>query len=283
MKQDKVELDVENTFLHNWDVEGTDWYGEALMRNAESAYDETLVVRESASQYDKKIAGSHWVIWYPLGTTDYNGTVTDNYAIAVDIGNKLRGNSTVQIPRIFDQLTATLDAGSQESWKIELIESSGAVSASFISRMQYLDVLKARAFGVPERAVLEGQFGTKAEAQEHGEFAVVVVEMRHNSLCQAINWHIVNRVLGYNYGPQAENTVYISPTPLTDRQKTYYRDLYNQILSNQDGFLSEYDQIDMQALRDRLDIPTQSNDVINPMPLLPSTIQLPTGTQTATG
>ena len=55
-------------------------------------------------------------------------------------------------------------AGSLMWWnEIELLSDSGKGQQPFTDRQKYLDILKVRAFGFPERSILEGQFGTKAD------------------------------------------------------------------------------------------------------------------------
>jgi hypothetical protein len=55
-------LKAKDTILCNINVEGTYWYGRAIMRNIVIPYDGWNTVNETADRYDKKIAGSHWRI-----------------------------------------------------------------------------------------------------------------------------------------------------------------------------------------------------------------------------
>lgn len=267
--QGGVELEIENTFVHAWDVEGTDWYGEALMRSVEAPYDDSQDVRQANSRYDNKVAGSHWVIYYPLGRNVINGTEKDNGEIAEDLLKALKSSGSISIPSGVDPSALIgVTLANPQGWRVELITDGGAASTGFTARQQYLDALKARAFGVPERAVLEGQFGTKAEAEAHGDMAVVIVGMRNEMLWQGVNWHIVNRVLRFNYGEQAENTVWVKPAPLNDAQLTYYRNIYNTVFGNPDGFAVEYGELDMPAIRDKLGLPVIEPQVPTAAPSL---------------
>ena len=108
--------------------------------------------------------------------------------------------------------------------------------------------------GVPERAALEGQFGTKAEAGVHGDFAITNIEMRHKKIVQIINWHVVNHTLRLNWGEKEENTVWIKAWPLNDVVKRYLASVYDKILTSPEAASQELADIDAEALRDRLGI-----------------------------
>jgi len=51
------------------------------------------------------------------------------------------------------------------------MSATNTSQGSFIDRQKYLDALKMRAFGLPERSILEGSHGTKAEADVHADIA----------------------------------------------------------------------------------------------------------------
>jgi hypothetical protein len=224
------------------------------MAVAETAYDQWIACNEGAARYDKKLAGSHWVIHYPLGTSLVGGVETDNFTIAQTIISRLESSGAIAVPRTLAEFTADLNAQTPDAWKIELINDSGGQTA-FNDRMKYLDALKARAFGMPERTVFEGQFGTKAEAEAHADLAIVFMEMRHSIICQQINQHVVNQLLRTNFGPDAEDSVYIQPAPIADLEKSYLQKLYDTILADPNGLMTEIGGIDMESLRDRLGIP----------------------------
>ena len=253
-----VILPIPQTLLMSCDVEGTDWYGQAIMRNAEEAYDSWNCIDKAASRYDERVAGSHWVVYYPLGRSPYNGKETDNFEIAKDILASLRSSGRVAIPTnvdaVVEDLNLTAGAGNQ-GWKIEILSDSGTSQTAFVDRMKYLDSLKVRALGLPERSVLEGQFGTKAESEAHADFAITNMELRHGMAVQDINWHGVNRVLTLNWGRAAANTVFIKPSPIADRTLTFLRTLYQGIIASPDGFALELLNVDLGALKDRLGIP----------------------------
>jgi hypothetical protein len=218
-------------------------------------------VQLAADRYDTKIAGSHWVIHYPVGSSPYNNSDTDvnNYDIAVDILNKLVASGKIVIPRKISQYIEDLNTvKAEDAWKIEILSDAGKGATQFIERMKYLDALKARGIGTPERAVFEGQFGTKAESEAQADFAIVNIESRHLLVTQAVNDQIVDLALDLNWGRNARGTVFIKPIPLTDEKKKWLQELYLNFLSNPDIMADEFTNVDMATLRKKIAVPEES-------------------------
>lgn len=257
-----IRLETQDTLLVSFDVEGTDWYGEAVMRAAEKAYDAWNEVERVSARYDRKIAGSHWVIYYPLGSSDFEGSERPNSFIAQEILNNLYSSGSVIVPSRISDVVDDLNANAPNAWNIELMTDSGTARSSFIDRARYLDSLKARALGVPERSVLEGQFGTKAEAEAHADFALTNIELRHQELVDTYNWHWVNQWLRLNWGPQAENTVKIVVSPLSDFRRGVIRKVYETLLANPEALAQEISVIDMEALREKMGIPIMAPEAM---------------------
>lgn len=261
-KQGDIRLELPESLLVNIDVEGTYWYGEPKMKVVETAYNNWNYCNDAAVRYDKKLAGAHWIIHYPLGKTTIDGVETDNFDIAKRVLSQLQSSGQIVVPRTVEDMIrdANEQAGGDTAWKIELLSAYPTSNVAFIDRLKYLDAMMARAMGMPERAVLEGQFGTKAESEAHADFAISNMELRHQIIVQHYNWHLVNQLLRINYGAQAENTVYVQVAPITDLAMQYLREVYKTFLANTEGFAAESNNIDTQSLRDQLGIPTLSAD-----------------------
>lgn len=254
--KNQYSLDSAKCLLLNQNVEGANLYGQGFMACAEMPYDKWLQVEDAANRYDRKMAGAHWVIGYPLGNSEINGKTVDNFDVARHIGEALKASSTTVIPTTLSARIDSLNENSQtgeELWYIKLLADSGG-QTTFIERQKYFDALKVRALGLPERSVLEGQFGTKAESEIHGDWAIMGAMVSHSDILQTVNWHAVNQVLNLNYGPDAENTVYLKPTPLMDADKEFLQDLYKTILASSIG-AAEIPTIDLEAYKQKLGIP----------------------------
>ena len=264
-----VVLNIDQSLLINDGVEGTDWRGAPRIEATEGPWRAHVKVEAASERYDDKTAGAFWVVHYPLGTSKINGTDTDNFEIAKDLIAKLKSSGSLVVPRSMDDTVGVLnDQAKEPAWKIELLSDSGASSTHFVQRQKYLDSLIVRSLGFTERSVLEGQFGTKAEAGEHADLAITGVEEFTGSIVEQLNWHGVNRLLRWNFGSRFENQVRITPQPIVDSEKEFLRDVYRGILSS-NMQAEEYDRIDRDSVRQRLNIPSEAateNDDLLPEP-----------------
>lgn len=253
-----IDIPVETALHVAFDVEGTDWYGEPSMAAMERVHDDALEVEKSCRRYHRKIAGTFWIITYPIGKSFYDGQEIDNFEVARRIINSLQSSGCVTVPRSVKAFldVANAKSASDEAWSIELKTDSSAGQAAFTERSSYLDKLKARALGFPERSVLEGQYGTKADADVHSDFAIAGQELRHITLCQAYSWHLVNQLLEIEYGPDARNTVWVRPMPLTDSSRSVLKDVYKTLLGSPEGQAQIASRIDVDVLAERIGIPT---------------------------
>lgn len=262
LRNSGVELGMQNSLLVNQDVEGTNWYGTSTFEAVEGPYDDWNKTNRAANEYAEKIAGSHWIIWYPVGKTEMNGVMTENSMIANAILSTLQANGSFAIPKQVQGFVDDLNKNSGKAWEIDLKETNTATNASYNDRLGYCDKLKVRAFGLPERAVIEGEFGTKAEAEAHADFALVAMELRHKLICQQFNWHLINQILRMNFGPEAENTVVIKPAPVVDATLQLLRTLYTAFFATPEGAATESQQVNWKSIRERLGVPTLKDEEI---------------------
>jgi hypothetical protein len=143
------------------------------------------------------------------------------------------------------------------AWKIELISVSGTSESSFVGRQRYLDGLKSRALGFPERAVLEGQYGTKAEAEAHADFAIDNMQMFLTESVDQLNKWPVRFLLEVNHGQDFVGHVKLVAAPLTDVRRSQLRSLYMRYFDSPQGQAEESDAVDFDTIREELSIPTR--------------------------
>lgn len=251
-------LSITNSLLINQNVEGTYFYGESDMAAIETAYDRWIVTDRSNVKYDQKVSGAHWVVHYPEGVSELNGVTLDNYLVAKQFLQQLEGSGSIAVPStVLNTMTDITDADNDEAWRIELVAAPSA-QGEFSTRMSYLDALMVRAGGFPERAILEGQYGTKAEAGEHADFAIALLDMKNRHIIDLINWHLVNPMLRLNLGMSSENKAFITVAPIADDKRDLLKQIYMAALANPGIGSTLYQQMDMKAIREQLQIP--SND-----------------------
>lgn len=253
----------------NFQVEGTDWYGTSVFKSLQKIIDSWNAVEATATRYDKKIAGAAWVVYYPVGITTWRGKETPNDEIAIQILSTLEASGGVVIPdELQDWVDDAIDREAKGKWRIELMSADSATHMSFIDRQKYLDALKMRAFGFPERAILEGKHGTKEEADVHGDVALSIVDSKHRLLCNQLNTGPVEKILTVNFGKKWGRAVCVKPAPLVDSQFATIKEFYRLLLQTPDTLLQEAQNIDTKAMRDELGVPSSGvNKPIEPMPL----------------
>lgn len=258
-----INLDLQQSLLYCIDYEGTNWYGNSVMRIAEMPHRYATIANKAAMRYDLKIAGSHWVISYPIGTSPYGpGKVeTDNFLIAQDIIRTLESSGAVAIPTMLASYISDLNAvggefaSEKRDWRVEILSDNSAGAQSFDSRLRYLDSLKFRAFGLPERSATEGQFGTKAESETQIDFALTHIMFRGDMFCQQSNTGLTNLLLQLNYGPKSEGTVFIKQKPLTDEAKNRIFQIYMKLLELPTAEPQEVARLDFNEMAKKLELP----------------------------
>jgi hypothetical protein len=268
LKQAKVSLPASNCLLFSFRVEGTDWYGAPLLENARDTWQDWRECSAGAGRYDRKVAGVHWVVRFPNGeSTDELGRLRANHEIARDFLATLESSGSIAIP---DRLVAAVDALNidQGQWQIQLVEDHGGRQPTFCERLRYLDSLLARSLLIPERSVLEGQYGTKAEAGEQIDLALTQADLQHRYVTRVVNWHAVDQLLALNFGESARGKVRLKAAPIRDAKLQYVKDVYTAFLANPSGFLEESGYLDTEAIRDMLGVPSRSEpESIGALPL----------------
>ncbi len=257
--RDQTTLPLANSLHIGFRVEGTEWHGASLLENVRSPYNDWVKASEGAARYDKKIAGSHWVVHYPDGQSKVDDVETANAEIAKTMLGVLEssGGAVIPRPKLAD-LRSLAQAGVDldvAGWGIELVSDSSARQHSFTNRLEYLDKLMVRGLMVPERAILEGQFGTKAEAGVHADLALTHMELLHEHITRHINWYAVDQVLDLNFGPDARGTVRLAPSPLVDAKREWMQGLFEKFIDNPSSMAAEYAAIDTDAMKETLGVP----------------------------
>jgi len=255
LKQKTVTLPVESCLLIPFRVEGTDWYGTPLLENARETWGDWQDANKGAARYDRKVAGAHWVVRYPNGKSrDAVGSERDNSEIAEEILRTLEASGSIAL---VDEVQSFVDSmgAAKSQWQIELLEDHGGRQPTFVDRLKYLDSLLARAILIPERSVLEGQYGTKAEAGEQIDLALTQADLMHRHITRLVNWHAVDQLLALNWGDGMRGKARLVAAPIRDAKLQYVKEVYTAFLADPNGFLDESGQIDTDAIKDLLGIP----------------------------
>jgi hypothetical protein len=264
----EIEVDEKYAMNINLEVEGTDWYGISASSALDALCSDWDDVNKSANRYDKKVAGATWVVYYPVGKTPYQGKDVSNDLIAADILASLEASGGVAIPDEIQEwvtdLEDSIDKDVKGKWRIELISAQVSTGTSFSDRQKYLDNLKVRVFGIPERSLLEGKFGTKAEAETHAEIGLSTVDTKHRLIVKQYNKCVVNKLLSLNWGEGFKDSVWIEVAPLVSSRFNHMKEIYRMVLQSPDMGSLEAQNLDMKAFREELSVPAapDADDVL---------------------
>jgi hypothetical protein len=249
-----VEILGKYAMLISFRVEGGNWYGAGLLENARETYNQWREAQAGAERYDAKVAGAHWIVHYPVGTTLVDDVETDNADIAEDLLDALESSGSAVVPNTVAGHVEEM-SNKNVAWRIELLEDKGGRQPTFVDRLKYLDALLVRCLFMPERAILEGEFGTKAEAGVHVGIAVTNVTLWDRQIADEVNKQAVDDLLEQNWGAETRGKVRLVPAPLVDAQISFLRDLYKLLMTSPVTVLDEFPTVNTDALKDRLGVP----------------------------
>lgn len=252
-----VVVPIENSLLFTFREEGTQWYGRSLLENIRLTFNSWTAANDGAARYDKKLAGAHLICHFEPGDSIWDGVLTENQTIAQNIITLMVASGGVVMPND----TREFEDGDKTNTKFRLgVLDTKSKQATFSPRLEYLDKHLVRGLEFPERAALEGNFGTKADAQTHGDLALTNMDLRHRDLTRTINWHVVNRLLVLNYGREAENTVRLVAAPLSNAKIEAVRAVYDTVIGTPEGIADQLETIDLDGVKDMIGLPSLTEE-----------------------
>lgn len=264
VKNGDVELDPTEFVWHTYDPEGDDPWGRSLFENIRKAYARLNNAASKMDGYIQKNAGVIPMLYYEPGRgPGLDGTERDNSEHAVNLIRQLQGGNGVIIPQEFapwaeEMVSKGASAGDVAklfTWRLEFLETRAGAGTEILAAVQHEEKLIARGLLVPERAITEGQFGTKAESETHGDIMLSIAEEEFQSIVRTINAQIVDDLLAFNFGPSMRGKVRIIAGPLTDADKRFARAILNAVLTNPANVDLLLSTTDMDSLFDRADWP----------------------------
>lgn len=238
------QIDPAKCLLYTYDAESGNLYGRGRCYNLLEVIPWWRDANDGAAQYDRKIAGVFMVCHYPPGqSVDRDGKVTENWKIAENMLNSIVAGRPIAVCNEFagevDTFLQGASPGDRTRWKWELLEDKGSRQPGFKERLTYLDMQKARAWLVPERAAFEAQrSGSKADSESHGDIIQTQAEYTNQVLCNVLTGKrlepssVINNILRMNWGREAMGSVYVRPLPIEDDKKKFLRQIASNLLSS---------------------------------------------------
>lgn len=235
-------------------VEGDNLYGESLLDNIISTYADYLIVNEAATRYDIKMAASQPKIGYPRGKEDVNGVLIDNAELAKQRASDLADGNGIIYPT--DEIQIGELPGGPQKWDIGVYEDSNPRQGAFVERLNYLLTQMVRGLIMTERSILEGQFGTKAEAEQHTNNALAYSEYQAGIIVDAANI-LLDRLVYLNFGPSAVGKVKYCPAPIVDTKLEYIKSIFRDVIKDP----AVVAKLDLDSIMDELGVPASSETV----------------------
>jgi hypothetical protein len=252
----EVEIDNEHV-IYVTVSEDTDEPADPLMRVAEGPFVKWEAADVGAQRYDDKCAGGFVHVRVPVGQTPYaarGGAETDNSIIALDMVKSLKGGGYAITPIKCDPETG--EPVSEKAWSVEHVSAGGGLQPGFVVRQKYMDALKLRAFGIPERSTTEGTFGTKAEAEQHADIAVIVNTARHERIIKAVNEGPIKAMNRANYGK--EEAVVLTLGKLEPEDRELFVGIFKSLMADPVFGDDIAARVNVEAMLDKLRIPTRT-------------------------
>ncbi len=267
LRQGGIDLPINKSFIFTYDGEAGDTFGRSRHENIRTtAWNQWNEISKRFAQFAVKTASVIPIIQYPEGEgQDKDGNVKQNYELAKQVLDNLGKGSGVCMPNTLAAWIGDLQRSGQDvkevkAWIIDFLEAKGNHGKAFIDMLRHSEALMMRGWLVPERAATEGQYGTKAESETQGELAMVIADLTFSDILQSVNWHIINPLLVYNFGLEAENTIWLAPGSIDPVKRKFFREIMKKILGdNVDLFM---DWVDIDAFLDALDIPKAEETIV---------------------
>lgn len=251
----EITIPLENSFLIPFRQEGSNWYGESLLENLRKTQNRYDKIDAASARYNSKIAGAMLTIGYPEGESMFRGTKTPNEDIAAALATEGQSSGAMTYPTSIIEKMGQVTKEKVSSWAIALLSDKASSQAQFVAGMEYQDKQKTRGLLMGERTVMEGKFGTKADAGEHMDAAFSILEMEDRIVARHFNWHVLDQLLALNWGDEMRGKARITPAPLQDEQIALLEKVYQSILKNPGGFAAEFPLVDTDSLKDRIGVP----------------------------
>ena len=272
IRQGKVMLDAkaQKVMLFTHDEEAGDLYGRSRHENVREKawwpWDQTM---ERTGKYVTKVSGAIPIVRYPEGDgKNVDGSAKSNFDLAKELLAALGKLHGVAMPKALAPWAEDLARGGfsiddLSAWSIDFLESKGQHGGDLTDLMRYFDSLMMRGWLVPERAAIEGQQGTKAEAAVHGDIVLAGGELLLEDVQGVINRQVVDPLLVVNFGEQARGTVKMMPAPLIDEKAALIRRMVEKVLGEPGNLDLLLEVADLDSMLDQTAIPKLDETIDN--------------------
>jgi len=264
VRQEQVDLTGPYYWLYSYDAEPGDPRGRSRLENVREAGSKWLEVQTRIGRLIDKESGAVIAVTHPPGGgRDASGVAASNRDIARAMAQSAaQGSAWLAVENPLGALTpeqrrlATPDQIVEllktKLWGIENIPlgGNGPALTAMMLYSQYLDAQMIRAYLRPERSLIEGNHGTKAEAGVHSDTGTTDSERIEADIVESLNAGPVAAMLTDNY-PALVGKVRVVAQPLRDLQEGIDKELLLAIASGTATADEFYRTFDVPAIADR--------------------------------
>lgn len=215
------------------DKRGDNLKGRSLFCNAEKSIDYFMGAIASMLRYASKRKGPKMIGYYPQeGKSYYKGVLMENHKVVEKMKNDLDDTNIVFIPRV----SATPSSSGQivNPWELITLQDTPFLT-DYLNEFAYWEKAIVMAFGFPARAVMESEFGSRADSVTGQEFAVQRVQYLVDSMVEQINKYVVDKLIEMNFGSQWVGSVRISAGDINQRTLANLKSLFVNTLNTNYG------------------------------------------------
>ncbi len=242
LKQGKIELPAEKTWLFTHDGETGNLYGRSRHENIrEHAWSPWINLIGKQGRVFEKLAAIVPIIRYPEGSSkDANGVTRSNYEIACGVLTNLMRGAGVAMPNSLapwadDLLRAGGDPAQLAAWMITFLEADGSAAAPTLAALQHFEDLMMYGWFTPPGGITNTQVGSQAKSVANVDLCIAMQEQVKTAMVSSVNTFVIDDVLVMNWGEGARGTVRLVTPPLADAVRDGQRRIIETILSGQSG------------------------------------------------
>jgi len=268
VRNNAVELKTSDVIVLVNDKEGDNYYGNSRMENCWEAWKRWKEIDGKFQTYITKVSNVIPMIEYPPGESrDVTGATVDNFKIAQSVLRELGKGAGIAMPNTLAEYVSELsrlggNVKDMRAWNIDFLEVGSSHGSEYETMMDKYERLMIRGWLVPERAISEGKFGTKAEAETHADIALLITNLVYRSIISVLNEQLVNDLVRYNFGDDYVGKIKVIGSELDKDQQEFYREILKGVLTNPNNVDLLIQWLDVDALVDVAGLP-KGQDVID--------------------
>lgn len=235
----------------------------------ETAWWPWMETNDMGHRLDKKASGMVFLVKGPTGGDykDGSGNRLTGAQASLNLANALQQGISAYCPnqilnaREIKQFEKLAKISMFEVQHFDLGDMGNAITSN-LEKLRYYDSGMFRAWRRPERSALEGQRGTLAEAETHGDVGQGDSDILRRLVASALNSGPIDATLVENFGEKARGTVYLRPAPVSDARYQVLKLLIDRLSANPQYIGPVAANTDWDAVFDVLSIP-KKNDIVN--------------------